>query len=109
MMVNHMMEVLATVAMEIPTDPTDLAQVPRERAILLESIAPLQREDIALGQYSEYAAHYRQHFQANPKAREIPGGEHAPTLGYAKLTIPNQRWKGVHFGIAHAKGVEERK
>ena len=73
-MVNHMMEILATVAMDLPQDPNDLAQVPRERAILLESIAPLLRKDIVLAQYSEYADHYRHHFEANPKARKVPQG-----------------------------------
>merc|ERR1712216_938250 len=96
-------EILATVAMDLPQDPNDLAQVPRE------SIAPLLRKDIVLAQYSEYADHYRHHFEANPKARKVPQGEDAPTLGFAKLSIPTKRWSGVHFGIVHAKGVDTRK
>jgi len=109
MMVNHIMEILGTVAMNLPDDPTDLAQFPQERAILLESIAPLTRKDIVLGQYAEYSDHYREHFEANPTARKVDKGEDAPTLGYAKLTIPTKRWTGVHFGIVHAKGIDTRK
>jgi len=109
MMVNHMMEVLATVAMELPGDAQDLAQVPLARAALLESITPLVQDDLILGQYEEYDAHFEEHYERNPTARQNPRGEHAPTLGYAKLSIPNQRWNGVHFGIVHAKGVAERK
>jgi len=109
MMVNHMMEVLATAAMEFPLDWNNRHEVPEERAKVLQRIKPLQREDVILSQYSQYAEHYKAHFANNRKAREIPDGDKAPTLGYARLQITNDRWNGVGFSIVHAKAVDERK
>ena len=58
-------------------------QVPLARAALLESITPLVQDDLILGQYEEYDAHFEEHYERNPTARQNPRGEHAPTLGCA--------------------------
>jgi glucose-6-phosphate 1-dehydrogenase len=110
MIQNHLLQVMATVAMEPPAT-YDAAAVRAERAKLLRSIRIPRREEVeecaVAGQYGpaqvgdERVAGFR----------EEPGvGPSANTDTYAALTlfIENWRWAGVPFYVRSGKRLARR-
>ena len=88
---NHLLQVLALVAMEAPDEPsgaaTDAAKVE-----LLRSVRELRPGDVVRGQYQGY----RQEVGVAPDSR-------VETFLAARLHIDNARWAGVPFSIRTGK------
>jgi glucose-6-phosphate 1-dehydrogenase len=110
MIQNHLMQVMATIAMEPPA-VFDSEAVRDERAKLLRSIRKIQPEDVPLravaGQYGP----------ARVGKEEVPGFRHeagvAPdsqtdTYAAVELYIDNWRWAGVPFYIRSGKRLPKR-
>jgi glucose-6-phosphate 1-dehydrogenase len=93
---NHLLQVLALVAMELPaTFGAD--DVRDEKLKLLRSLRPLAPEDAVHGQYAGY--------------RQEPGvaaDSRTPTYAALRLFVDNWRWQGVPFYIRAGKRLARR-
>lgn len=110
MIQNHLLQVMATVAMEPPAafEPTAVRD---ERAKLLRSIHVMSHDEVlqctVAGQYGE--GHVGG--QTLPGFRQEPGVDpHAQTDTYAAATffVDNWRWAGIPFYIRSGKRLPKR-
>jgi glucose-6-phosphate 1-dehydrogenase len=110
MIQNHLLQVMATVAMEPPAN-YDPDAVRDERAKLLRAIRPPAQDEVPMvavaGQYgpAEIGG------EAVPGFREEPGVDpEAQTDTYAALTlsVENWRWAGVPFYVRTGKRLPKR-
>src|ERR671936_2070417 len=88
---NHLLQVLALLAME-PPSPNAPDAVREQQAQLLKAIRPLDRSSVVRGQYRGY--------------RDEPGvapDSAVETYVAARLTIDTWRWAGVPFYIRAGK------
>ena len=88
---NHLLQVLALVAMEPPADDKGAA-IDAAKVALLKAVQPLRPEDVVRGQYDEYR-----------KEPGVAADSSVETYVAARLAIDNPRWKGVPFGIRAGK------
>jgi len=91
---NHMLQLVALTAMEPPTTLGDLRDAKMKA---LESITPLSRRDVLLGQYDGY--------------RSVPGirkESNTETYVAARLRIENARWKDVPFFVRTGKALARK-
>ena len=95
MVVTHLMQVLAFMAME---PPTSLAPGPisDEKLKVFRSMKPIEPHDVVRGQYSGYRA-----------SEEV--GEYSDTETFValKIEIDNWRWAGVPFFLRTGKKLAE--
>lgn len=97
-MQNHMLQVLALVAMEKPI--SCLAEdVRNEKVRVLRCIQPITSADILLGQYKGYAN--------DPTITNK--NSLTPTFAAGVLHIHNERWDGVPFIVKCGKALDESK
>ncbi len=97
MLVTHLFQVLALVAMEPPTSLESEALV-AEKEKVFESMRPLTPEDVVLGQYEGY--------------REVDGvadDSQVDTFVAARVWIDNWRWDGVPFYLRTGKEMAEKR
>ncbi len=110
MIQNHLLQVMATVAMEPPVT-FEATAVRDERAKLLRSIRAPKRDDVrnvaALGQYGlghvggEELLGFRQEPGVDPNAQ-------TPTYAAVKFLVDNWRWAGVPFYVRTGKRLAKR-
>jgi glucose-6-phosphate 1-dehydrogenase len=97
MLVTHLFQVTAEVAMEPPASLGALdLQAAREKVI--RSFRPLDPAEVVLGQFAGY--------------RDVPGvaaGSGRDTFVAARLWIDNARWRGVPFYLRTGKRLAESK
>ena len=94
MVQNHMLQLLALVAMEPPTDFNATA-VRDEKVKVLRSLRPVEAADTVTGQYAGYA-------------EEIGRESQTETFVALKAHVDNWRWKGVPFYLRTGKRMPER-
>ena len=82
---NHLMQLLALVAMEPPAS-FDADPVRNEKAKLLSAVRPIELSDTVAAQYIGYC-----------DAEGVAHNSRTPTYAALKLNIDNWRWKGVPF------------
>ena len=105
-MQNHLLQMLALVAMEQPVG-IDAKHVRDEKVKVLQCIRPLPLEDMVVGQYEAGTLHGVAH--AGYLAEEgVPSGSITPTFGAAVLHVRNRRWDGVPFLLRAGKGLNAR-
>jgi glucose-6-phosphate 1-dehydrogenase len=90
---NHLLQLLALVAME-PTSSFNADAIRNEKAKLFESIRPISLADTVRGQYAGYL-----------KAEGVAPGSLTPTYAALKLYIDNWRWQGVPFYLRSGKAL----
>jgi glucose-6-phosphate 1-dehydrogenase len=90
---NHLLQLLALVAMEPPSS-FNADSVRNEKAKLLESIRPIALADTVRGQYAGYT-----------KAEGVAPGSETATYAALKLYIDNWRWQGVPFYLRSGKAL----
>ncbi len=99
MVQNHMLQLLALVAMEPPSE-YDATAVRDEKVKVLRSLRPMKGEraerDIVLGQYEGYEA-------------ELGRASSTETFVALKAHVDNWRWKGVPFYLRTGKRLDERR
>jgi len=105
-MQNHLVQILALVAME-PPDRLDTTSIAAEKAKVLRSIPPLKLEDLVIGQYRECVKQGRR-FPAYVEDKTVADDSITPTFAAARLEIDNPRWGGVPFLITAGKGLDAR-
>jgi glucose-6-phosphate 1-dehydrogenase len=91
MLVTHLFQVAAEVAMEPPTslEPECLGEA-REKVI--GCFRPLRRSDVVVGQYEGYR-----------EIEGVPADSRTETFVAAKLWVDNDRWRGVPFLLRTGK------
>jgi glucose-6-phosphate 1-dehydrogenase len=93
---NHLLQLLALVAMEAPSSFSADA-VRNEKAKVFESIRPLALADTVRGQYAGYR-----------DAAGVAPGSQTPTFAALKLNIDNWRWQGVPFYLRSGKALARK-
>lgn len=110
MIQNHLLQVMATVAMEPPA-AFEAQGVRDERAKLLRSIRIMKPEEVLANAVSGQYGEGRVGGQSLPGFREEPGvSPEAQTDTYAAATffVDNWRWAGVPFYIRSGKRLAKR-
>ena len=105
-MQNHLVQILALVAME-PPDRLNAASIASRKAKVLRHIAPLTLEDMVIGQYGESVSGKRR-YPAYVEDETVGDDSITPTFAAAKLAIHNPRWAGVPFLLTAGKGLDSR-
>ncbi len=105
-MQNHLMQMLALIAME---QPDSLAAMPirDEKVQVLRAVRPLDLDDLVLGQYVTSVrdvAGQKSYRQENGVATD----SRTPTYAAAVLRVNNSRWKGVPFVVECGKALDEQ-
>jgi glucose-6-phosphate 1-dehydrogenase len=93
---NHILQLLALVAMEPPSS-FNADAIRNEKAKVFESIRPIDLADTVRGQYSGYS-----------NAEGVAPGSQTPTFAALKLFIDNWRWKGVPFYLRSGKSLARK-
>ena len=93
---NHLLQLLALVAMESPASFTADA-VRNESAKVLQSIRRVDPLDTVRGQYAGYC-----------DLEGVAPGSQTPTYAALKLYIDNWRWKGVPFFLRSGKALARK-
>ena len=93
---NHILQLLALVAMEPPSS-FNADSIRNEKAKVLDSIRPMSLQDTVRGQYSGYS-----------NATGVAPGSQTPTFAAFKLYIDNWRWKGVPFYLRSGKALNRK-
>ncbi|MGI8552421.1 MAG: glucose-6-phosphate dehydrogenase [Dehalococcoidia bacterium] len=110
MVENHMMQLLALVAMEPPVafDPNAVRD---EKAKLFHSVRPIHRDEVntytVRGQYGDGWVG-DQHVQAYRSEQGVAKDSDRETYVALKLFIENWRWAGVPFYLRHGKALPRR-
>ena len=104
MVQNHMLQLLALVAMEPPTS-FDATAVRDEKVKVLRALRPVKPAEVVTGQYRAGAV----------DGKSVPGydeelGKDSDTETYVALKahVDNWRWRGVPFYLRHGKRMPER-
>ena len=93
---NHLLQLLALVAMEPPSSFSADA-LRNEKIKVFESIRPIINQDTVRGQYEDY-----RHTEG------VPQESQTPTYAALKLFIDNWRWKGVPFYLRSGKSLHTK-
>ncbi len=106
MVQNHLTQLLALTAMEVPV-AFDAESIRTEKAKVLRAIPPVRPEQVIYGQYARGAINGRE----TPGYREEPGvapDSHTETFVALQLQIENWRWQGVPFYLVTGKRLPTR-
>ncbi len=93
---NHLMQLLALVAMEPPAS-FDADAIRNEKAKLLTAVRPIDLADTVAAQYIGYC-----------DAEGVAHNSRTPTYAALKLNIDNWRWKGVPFYLRSGKAMPRK-
>jgi len=91
MVQSHMLQVLCQVAMDLPRSPS-AERLDEARANLLKRVEPIQSDDVVWGQYSGYRS-----------THGVGIGSRTPTFVALRLSVKNERWRGVPFYLRSGK------
>jgi len=99
---NHLLQVLTLLTMEAPVTvegPGAGKAIRDSKVAVLNSIPPIELEDVVLGQYEGYAD--------DPTIENKD--TNTPTFAVIRLKINNPRWHGVPIILKAGKALNERK
>lgn len=94
---NHLLQVFCLVAMEKPVSLKP-EHIRDEKVKVLQSVLPVQPEEVVLGQYDGY--------KDDPT---VAPQSNTPTFATVILRIHNERWEGVPFILKAGKALNSRK
>ncbi|XP_051143948.1 glucose-6-phosphate 1-dehydrogenase, cytoplasmic isoform [Andrographis paniculata] len=94
---NHLLQVFCLVAMEKPISLKP-EHIRDEKVKVLQSVVPINEEEVVLGQYDGY--------RDDPT---VPDNSNTPTFATVILRIHNERWEGVPFILKAGKALNSRK
>lgn len=104
-MQNHLLQMLAIVAMERPAS-LSASDIRDEKVKVLRSINPARLGDLVLGQYTRSVDGNRPGYTDD---ETVPSSSNTPTFAMATLYVRNERWDGVPFILRCGKGLNEQK
>ena len=93
---NHLLQLLALVAME-PPSLFEAEAVRNEKVKVFQSIRPIALEDTVRAQYEGYQ-----------QAEGVAPGSQTPTYAALKLFLDNWRWHGVPFYLRSGKALKQK-
>ena len=93
-MQNHLLQVLANLAMEPPPGTTDTESARDEKVKVLKAIRPLQESDVVRGQYRGYH-----------DEKGVAPDSKVETFVAARLFLNSWRWQGVPFYLRTGKNL----
>jgi glucose-6-phosphate 1-dehydrogenase len=96
MLQNHLLQIMALVAMEPPL-AGDAESVRDRKVEVLKSLAPVGPEDFVFGQYRGYR-----------DAAGVAADSRTPTFAALKLLVSNWRWEGVPFYLRSGKSLAKK-
>mmetsp|Transcript_10861 Transcript_10861/g.30140 ORF Transcript_10861/g.30140 Transcript_10861/m.30140 type:complete len:334 (+) Transcript_10861:1072-2073(+) len=103
-MQNHLLQMMALVAMEQPLS-LSAEHIRREKLKVLQSVAPLEMDDLVIGQYSSSPQGCS--YLEEPSVRNKKST--TETFAAAVLHVDNPRWSGVPFVLKAGHGITENK
>jgi len=101
---NHLLQVMALTAMEPPLHCDDGDSVRNEKVKLLKAVAPINFDDVYLGQYVAGKGE-----KGYLEDETVPKGSKCATFACVTLFVKNPRWDGVPFIFTAGKALDERK
>lgn len=101
-MQNHLTELLALVAMELPVNVSDFKSIEEYKVQILRQVRPVTRDGLLLGQYSKYLE------EAKEEIKDISQSHFTPTFAAALLQVNNPKWRHVPFILVSGKHMDER-
>lgn len=104
-MQNHLLQMLAIVAMERPAS-LSAADIRDEKVKVLRSIQPARLGDVIMGQYTKSVDGSRPGYTDD---ETVPSSSNTPTFAMATVYVRNERWEGVPFILRCGKGLNEQK
>lgn len=104
-MQNHLLQVLSLIAMERPVS-FDSEDIRDEKVKVLKAIAPIEMENVILGQYDKSIDGTK---PAYIDDATVPKDSRAVTFAAISLAIHNERWEGVPFILRAGKALDEAK
>src|SRR5574338_1635846 len=106
MVQNHLTQLMAVVAMEVPSS-FDAAAIRAEKLKVLHSVAPVSPADLVYGQYTAWqiAGHCIKGYREEPG---VPADSLTDTYAALKVDINNWRWKGVPFYLRTGKRLPRK-
>ncbi len=105
-MQNHLLQILALVAMEPPRQ-LDATCIAAEKVNMLRCVEPLELEDLVVGQFTA-SSQGENSFPGYLDDPTVPDDSRTPTYAAARLSVKNTRWQGVPFLMTAGKGLEDR-
>ncbi len=99
-MQNHLLQILALLAMDRPTR-FDANAVRDAKVRLLRAIPPVGLDDVVTAQYTAGAG--KPGYTQEPT---VPAESLTPTYAASVLRIENDRWRGVPFFVEAGKGLD---
>ncbi|KAK3265324.1 glucose-6-phosphate 1-dehydrogenase, cytoplasmic [Cymbomonas tetramitiformis] len=102
---NHLLQVLALIAMEPPAT-VDASAIRCSKATVLREVAPARFEECLVGQYGRSLDGKEQGYLEDPT---VPAGSKMATYARFVLHVNTPRWKGVPFIITAGKALDEQK
>lgn len=103
-MQNHLLQILALLAMERPS--RFAAQAVRDEKVrLLRCVRPVSLDDTVLGQYAASGTGGHAPYRDEPG---VPRDSMTPTYAASVLKIDNARWAGVPFLVEAGKAMDRR-
>lgn len=104
-MQNHLVQILSLIGMEFPVT-LNAEDVRNEKVKFLRSIAPINMDDVVIGQYTRSKDGVNEGYLDDPT---VPAHSITPTFATCVLHIKNERWSGTPFILKCGKGLNERK
>jgi glucose-6-phosphate 1-dehydrogenase len=106
---NHLMQVLALVAMEEPSQvfgPEAGSAIRDAKVNVIKKIKPIDINQVVVGQYAADPNGTEPAYVDDPT---VPAGSKTPTFATVVIYIDNERWAGVPFILRAGKALNERK
>lgn len=101
-MQNHLTEMMALIAMELPDNSANASEILHSRVRVLRDVRPPNMRSTLTAQYSTYNAEWlREHELVNNVSR-------AATFAASVLFVDNDRWDGVPFVLMSGKKLDEK-
>jgi glucose-6-phosphate 1-dehydrogenase len=105
MVQNHMLQLLAMIAMEPPSE-YDATSIRDEKVKLLRALRPVRSEEMVRGQYRAGAV---QGQGVTGYTEDLGTASDTETFVALKVHVDNWRWQGVPFYLRHGKRLAERR
>ncbi|XP_071956688.1 GDH/6PGL endoplasmic bifunctional protein-like [Antedon mediterranea] len=102
-MQNHLTEILALIAMEIPADISSPEQHRFEKINLMNKIQPIRKQHAVIGQYKAYQEELRDELGKADNFTSL-----VPTFAGVTLFINSPRWFGVPFVLVSGKKMDSK-
>jgi len=103
---NHLAQLVALIAMEVPA-AFEADAIRYEKAKVLRSIEVIRPEDVVLGQYGQGSYGDKQ-VSAYKEAEGVAANSRTETFVAMRLQVANWRWQGVPFYVRTGKRLPHR-